>query len=134
MANPQPGRAPQAEILASEGQDVGIDLADLLASTWIRGGKRPSQRTRAASDVQDAPGSRDVEHDPQPAHVVELEVRDISEIDVRSLHPGLAQQPPRRPPGIHLGDQIPPPGEGPRALLSMRHADRLTHRCAFMPL
>jgi len=124
----QSGRAPQPQMLAREAEHVGVDLAHLLTPARIGSSKRPSERTRTAPDVQYAARPRDLQHDPQPTHVVELEMRGVGQIHVRGFHAGLAQESPRRPARIHFGDQIPAPGEGSGARLSVRHTDSLAHR------
>jgi hypothetical protein len=86
VANPQAPSGAQAEMLTRQGQHVGVDFAHLLAPGGILRGQGPGEGTRAAADVKDAPGTRGSEHDAQPAHVVELEVRRVGEIDVGRLH------------------------------------------------
>ena len=124
----QSGSTPQPQVLAGDGEHVGVDLAHLLASTGIRRGKRSRERASAAADMQHAARTGGLQRDPQPAHVVELEVRGVGKIHVRGFHAGLPQESPRRPARIHLGDQVPALGEGSGARLSVRHTDSLAHR------
>jgi len=130
MADAQPRRPAQPEVTPGERKDVAVDLAHLLAALGILRGECPRQRARAAADVQHPPGAGGAEHDPQPAHVVELEMGEVREVDVGRVHAALPQEPPGRPPGVGLGDQLAALGDRRRSLLPMRHAHRLAHGCA----
>ena len=66
------GYGMQAEVLTRDGQDVGVDLAHLLAPVGIRGRQRAGQGARASADVQHPPGAGGAQHDPDPAQVIEL--------------------------------------------------------------
>ena len=121
VAHAQSRRSSQPEMLARQGEDVGVDLAHFLTPGGILGRERPRQGTRAAPHVHDPPGVEDPEHDPHPAHVVELEVRGVGEIDIRRVHIALAQQASGRAPGVALGHQLAPPGN------DLGHRSQRTH-------
>jgi hypothetical protein len=76
--------------------------------------------------MQHPPRPGGVQHDSQPAHVVELEVGHASQIQVGGIHAGLAQEPIGRTPRIDLG------ASPIRAIVLARacrvgHGDRLAH-------
>ncbi len=120
----EPRGAAQAQVLAGDREHAGVDLADLLPPGWILGGQRPRERARSAADVHHAARAGRAQHDPNPAHVVELEVRRIGQIDVRGVHVALAQQPSGRAQRVALGDEIAGPGE--RSLAELRAQDTST--------
>ena len=99
-------------MLAREREHVPVDLAHLLARARILRGERPRQRASPAADVHDTARVRHPQHDPDPAQIVELEMRRIGQVDVGGIHVALAQQAPGGPPRVALGDEIAGPGEG----------------------
>src|SRR5690242_18286688 len=114
-------------MLASEGEHVRIDLADLLPSARILRRQRPGQCAGATSDMQYAPGTTSAQHDPQPTEVVELEMGRVGEVDVGDIHAALTEETPRWAPRIDLSGQLPTPGNRSNAVLPVRHPHRLTH-------
>ncbi len=127
MPNAQPPPPAQAEMLTGEGETCASTTQTSWRPPGIRRRTSPRERARAAADVQHPPRSGDAQHDPQPAHVVELMVGHVNQIHVGGIHAGLAQQPTGRTPRIDLGAQLPNPGDRPRARLPVGHGDRLAH-------
>ena len=81
-ADPEARGAPQPEMLASQVEHAGVELAHLLASTGVLSRERSRERTRATADVQHAARTCGVQGEPQPADVVELKVGDVRKVNV----------------------------------------------------
>jgi hypothetical protein len=99
-------------LLAPERRHGRVDLADLLAAVRVLRGERSRQRARPATDVHYAAGVRRPQNDPDPAQVVELQMRRIGQIDIGGVHVALAEQTPGGPPRVAFGHEIAGAGEG----------------------
>ena len=113
-------------MLAGEREHAGVDLADLLAAARILRRKRPRQRTGPAADVHDPAYAGRAQHDPDPAQIVELQVRGVGEIYVGGVHVALAQKASGRPQRVALGDKIAGPGERQLPSSQAGHRHRLS--------